>query len=247
MNENIEASQITRKIARKGEYGQGSVNSRKWDNKWIARVRLDGERLTLGVYDAEDEGWRVVSAFWDEYTRSNISNGKGPLFGAFGVECIEERANAGTVLDSRNERSRWRTYVIGGEFTFGKKMLIKYNVPRDPIAALRVTELRPIHFRQWLVRQRHDKSDYPFTRTRVRSTETLRHALQVARTVLISQLKKRSSRSIQLRTLRSPRISVLVANRLELAGVAPGRFTPRTSSEHFGAVCWFHDGCACVT
>ncbi len=193
MSENDETTsvgQVAGKVARKGEYGSGSVVFRKWDKKWIARVTLEGDRLALGLSATEDEGWRTIAAFWDEYSRSNISGKDGPTLGSFGLQVIEERERDGVVLDSKNERSRWRTYITGGEFTFGKKKRVKYKVPRDPLADMCIAEVRPKHVVDWLKRQRTDRSEYPFKRSRKRSTETLRHACQTLRTVLNAAVEK---------------------------------------------------------
>src|SRR4051812_3420772 len=106
------------KRARKGEYGQGSVTLRRWDQKWIARATLDGERVYLGIWPTDEEAWRVIAAFWDEYAQNNISGASGPTVGAFGLDCLDRREKEGDVNDIRNERSRWRTYVVGGTDKF---------------------------------------------------------------------------------------------------------------------------------
>ena len=111
----------TQRRARQGEYGAGSVSHNKRDDTHTARVMLDGEREYLGVYPTNEEAWRVIAAFWEDYERGIITGGKGTKLGQFGLDCIDEREKAGEVLDSKNERSRWRTYVSGGEFTIGKR------------------------------------------------------------------------------------------------------------------------------
>ena len=171
--------------ARQGEYGAGSVSYNKRDDTHTARVMLDGEREYLGVYPTNEEAWRVIAAFWEDYDRGIIGGGKGAKLGQFGLDCIDEREKAGEVLDSKNERSRWRTYVSGGEFTIGKKKKTRYEVARDPIADVALPDLRPADIREWLARQARQTSPYPFKKgSGKRSAETLRHALQLLRTVL---------------------------------------------------------------
>src|SRR5690349_13981619 len=105
---------LFRKKARKEEYGQGSVNYHKRDRVWVTRVCLEGERHYLGSYATEEEGWRVIAAFWDDYAKQNIVGARGQKLGAYGVTCLDEREREGDVTDIRSERSRWRTYVTGG-------------------------------------------------------------------------------------------------------------------------------------
>src|SRR5258708_3700442 len=96
------------KKARKGEYGQGSVNFNKRDGLWVARVCLEGERHYLGGYPTEEEGWHVIAAFWDDYAKQNIVGPRGQKLGAFGQTCLDDRELEGDVMDIRSERSRWR-------------------------------------------------------------------------------------------------------------------------------------------
>jgi len=174
-----------------GDYGFGSVLFNPERQVWQVRLPPSLDRKYLGAYPTYDEGWRVLMAFWEDYEQSNIADAKCPTLGSFGLGCIEDREVEGIVLDNKNEKSRWRTYVLGGEFEVGKKQRIKYVVERDPIADLPVTQVDTDELRAWLERVGEGTSSYPFAKKGPRSRSTLRHALQLMRTVLKKAVTKK--------------------------------------------------------
>lgn len=89
---------------------RGSVTP--WRGGWRARLSVDGERQSLGVWPTEEKAERVLAAA----IAQNEERPAGQTLRMYGERWLDERETDGVHRSARKDRSRWKARVESATF-----------------------------------------------------------------------------------------------------------------------------------
>lgn len=162
--------------------------------RWRARGVLHGERVSVGLYDTEDEAADSLAAWLAIHSADSTAH----TLGSWGTRWLALRSTSGSHRAARTDELRWARYIAG-----------------DPIASIALSRLARVHVVEWadrIVRMepvraitRGGKTEHTARKGERLSAQTVRHAWWLLSGCLREACARDMMRGSPMVGLRCPR------------------------------------------